>query len=66
MKINGREFSVKKINAAYLYELVEEGYHVSDWAFDHAKYEVTDIKTGESWFLPWNYKQELKEILNEK
>ena len=65
VKINNREFNVSKIDYNYLEMLEDKGYHISDWAFDHAKYEVTDIKTGEAWFAPYNYKQFMTEIMND-
>ena len=65
VKINGREFSIRKIDYSYLETLANEGYHISDWQFKHAKYELVDLKTGKVWHAPYNLKQFMTEIMND-
>ena len=65
VKINGREFSIRKIDYNYLETLADEGYHITDWQFKHAKYELVDLKTGRVWRAPYNLKQFMAEIMND-
>ena len=65
VKINGREFSIRKIDYKYLETLADEGYHISDWQYKHAKYELVDLKTGNVWHAPYNLKQFMAEVMND-
>ena len=65
VKINNREFSIRKIDYNYLETLANEGYHISDWAYFNARYSVIDVKTGKEWLAPYNYKQFMAEIMED-
>ena len=65
VKINDREFSIRKIDYKYLETLADEGYHISDWQYKHAKYELVDLKNGNVWRAPYNYKQFMTEVMND-
>ena len=42
VKINNREFSIRKIDDAYRWALYKDGY-LTDWQYKHAKYELVDL-----------------------
>lgn len=62
--INGREFSIRKIDDAYRWALAKDGY-LTDWQYKHAKYELVDLKTGHVWRAPYNLNQFMTEIMND-
>ena len=64
VKINNREFSIRKIDDAYRWALDSEGY-LTDWQYFHAKYELVDLKNGNVWRAPYNYKQFMAEVMND-
>ena len=64
VKINDREFSIRKIDDAYRCALASEGY-LTDWQYKHAKYELVDLKTGHVWRAPYNLKQFMAKIMND-
>ena len=65
VKINNREFSIRKIDYNYLETLADAGYHITDWVYFNARYSVTDLKTGKEWLVPYNYKQFMTEVMND-
>lgn len=63
--IMGREFEITKPADIYaeMQKSENNGEHVSDWAWIHAKYIGKEISTGKEMWLPYNYKQCLTEMI---
>ena len=59
VKINGINWEITKPADiwAEMEKAEKEGYHVSDWAWEHAKYIGKNLNTGSERWLPYNYKQ---------
>ena len=45
-------------------KLDKDGY-LTDWQYKHAKYELVDLKNGNVWRAPYNYKQFMIEVMND-
>lgn len=65
VEINGQKWEITKPD-----DICDEmaksemaGYHVSDWAFMHAKYIGKRLSDGAERWLPWNYKQFITEYI---
>lgn len=63
VKINGDDWIITEPNDIYEEMSKDEdaGFHVSDWAWQHAKYIGKRLKDGKEKWLPWNYRQFITE-----
>lgn len=65
VKINGQKWEITKPDdigdALALSEIA--GHHVSDWAWQHAKYIGKRLSDSHEYWLPWNYKQFITEYI---
>jgi len=59
VKINGQNWQITEPDDIYaeMAKCEDQGYHVSDWAWQHAKYIGKRLSDGKEWWLPYNYKQ---------
>ena len=65
VKIKGQDWLITKPDDIYeeMSKSESEGYHVSDWAWQHAKYIGKRLNDGDERWLPWNYKQFIIEYI---
>ena len=63
IEIDGVKWLICKITYDDLAHFDNLGYHVSDWAWEHAKYEAYRVDTSEYHFVSHFYKKDIKEIM---
>lgn len=66
VKIKGIDWEITKPEDIWeeMSKSERDGYHVSDWAWQHAKYIGKNLSTGRELWLPYNYKQFITEYIH--
>jgi hypothetical protein len=63
VEINGVMWFLRRINHDDLVSADMVGYHISDWAWEHAKYEALRLDTREYHWVSHFYARDIKEIM---
>ena len=66
VKINGQDWEITKPDDIYeeMSKDEDNGFHVSDWAWQHAKYIGKRLSDGHEYWLSWKYRKDIESFRN--